>query len=88
MGIFLNLILLISFAVMPTTLFSSYVRPLAAFTLVLADPCTMYLTTMVISNCWTGLLDWITGQTFELKLCVSHDFHPIRCAELGHMFDD
>ena len=20
---------------------------------------------------WTGLLDWITGLTFELKLCVS-----------------
>ena len=36
---------------------------------------------------WTGLLDWITGLTFELKLCVSHDLHPIRCAELGHMFD-
>ena len=36
---------------------------------------------------WTGLLDWITGLTFELKLCVSRDLHPIRCAELGHMFD-
>ena len=35
----------------------------------------------------TGLLDWITGLTFELKLCVPHDLHPIRCAELGHMFD-
>ena len=32
---------------------------------------------------WTGLLDWITELTFELKLCVSHDLHPIRCAELG-----
>ena len=42
---------------------------------------------MVISNRWTGLLDWITGLTFELKLCVSHDQYPIRCAELGHMFD-
>ena len=38
-------------------------------------------------DCWTGLLDWITGLTFELKLCVSHDLHPIRCAELCHMFD-
>ena len=35
----------------------------------------------------TGLLDWITEQTFELKLRVSHDLHPIGCAELGHMFD-
>ena len=42
---------------------------------------------MAISNHWTGLLDWITELTFELKLCVSHDLHPIRCAELGHMFD-
>ena len=41
----------------------------------------------VVSNRWTGLLDWITGLTFDLKLCVSHDLHPIRCAELGHMFD-
>ena len=24
--------------------------------------------------------------TFELELCVPHDLHPIRCAELGHMF--
>ena len=32
----------------------------------------------------TGL---ITGMTFELKLCVPHDLHPIRCAELGHMFN-
>ena len=38
-------------------------------------------------DCWTGLLDWITGLTFELKLCVSHDLHPITCGELGHMFD-
>ena len=36
---------------------------------------------------WTGLLDWVTGLTFELKLCVPHDLHLIRCAELGHMFD-
>ena len=21
-------------------------------------------------DCWTGQLDWITGLTFELKLCV------------------
>ena len=35
---------------------------------------------------WIGLLDWIAGLTFELKLCVSHDLHSIRCAELGHMF--
>ena len=33
-----------------------------------------------------GLDHW-TGLTFELKLRVSHDLHPIRCAELGHMFD-
>ena len=33
------------------------------------------------------LLDWINGLTFELKWCVSHDLHPIKCAELGHMFD-
>ena len=25
---------------------------------------------MVVSNCWTGLLDWITGLTFELKMRV------------------
>ena len=36
---------------------------------------------------WTGLLDWITGLTFELKLCVSHDLNPIRYPELDHMFD-
>ena len=36
---------------------------------------------------WTGLLDWITGLTFELDLCVPHDLHPIRCAKLGHTFD-
>ena len=42
---------------------------------------------VVVSNRWTGLMDWITGLTFELKLCVSHDLHPIRCAELGRMFD-
>ena len=36
---------------------------------------------------WTGLLDWITGLTSELKLCVSHDLHPIRCAELGNTFN-
>ena len=36
---------------------------------------------------WTGLMDWITGLIFELKLCVSHDLHPIRCAKLSHMFD-
>ena len=29
---------------------------------------------------------YATGLTFELKLCVPHDLHPIRCAELGHMF--
>ena len=40
----------------------------------------------VVSNRWTGLLDWTTGLTFGLKLYVSHDLHPIRCAELGHMF--
>ena len=39
--------------------------------------------TMVVSNRWTGLLDWITGLTFELKLCVSHDLHPIRCTVNG-----
>ena len=38
-------------------------------------------------DCWTGSLDWITGLTFELKLCVLHDLHPIRCAELGRMFN-
>ena len=36
---------------------------------------------------WTGLLDWIITLTFEVKLCVSHDLHPIRRAELGHMFN-
>ena len=36
---------------------------------------------------WTGRMDWITGLTFVLKLCVPHDLHPIRCAELGHMID-
>ena len=36
---------------------------------------------------WTGLLDWITGLMFELKVSVSHDLNPIRCAELGHMFN-
>ena len=41
----------------------------------------------VVSNRWTGLMDWITGLTFELKLCVPHDLHPITCAELGHTFD-
>ena len=24
---------------------------------------------------WTGLLDWITGLIFELKLCVPHYLH-------------
>ena len=38
-------------------------------------------------DCWTGLLDWITGLSFELKLSVLHDLHPIKCAELGHMFN-
>ena len=33
-------------------------------------------------DCWTGLLDWPL-----LKLCVPHDLHPIRCAELGHLFN-
>ena len=32
---------------------------------------------------WTGVLDWITGLTFVLKLCVPHDLHPIRCAVNG-----
>ena len=32
---------------------------------------------------WTGLLNCITGLTFELDLWVSHDFHPIRCAVNG-----
>ena len=38
---------------------------------------------------WTGLLDWITELTltFELNLCVPHDFNLISCAEFGHMFD-
>ena len=36
---------------------------------------------------WTGLMDWITGLTFDFCLCVSHDLHPIKCAELGHMCD-
>ena len=35
------------------------------------------------SSLIAGLLDWITGLTFELKLCVSHDLHPIRCAVNG-----
>ena len=35
-------------------------------------------------DCWTGVLDCMT---FELKLRVPHDFHPIRCAEFSHMFD-
>ena len=36
---------------------------------------------------WTGSLDWTAGldhwMTFELNLCVSHDLHPIRCADDG-----
>ena len=28
---------------------------------------------------WTGLLDYITGLTFEFKLCVPHDLQPIMC---------
>ena len=38
---------------------------------------------------WTGLLlDWTaTGLIFQLKLCVSHNLHPIRCTELDHMFN-
>ena len=32
---------------------------------------------------WAGLLYWITGLTFELRLCVSHDLHPIKCAVNG-----
>ena len=43
------------------------------------------------NHCMDWIVDWIvhwiTGLTFELKLCVSHDLHPIKCAELGHMFD-
>ena len=38
-------------------------------------------------DCWTGSLDWTAGLTFKLKLCVSRNLHPIRYAELGHMFD-
>ena len=26
---------------------------------------------------WTGLLDWITGMTFEPKLCTPHDLHLV-----------
>ena len=33
----------------------------------------------VVSNHWTGLMDWITG----LNLFISHDLHPIKC----HKFD-
>ena len=33
----------------------------------------------------TGLLDWISGMTFELSLCVPHDIHPTRGAELSLM---
>ena len=32
---------------------------------------------------WIAGLDWITGLTFELKLCVSHDLHPIIWAVNG-----
>ena len=31
-------------------------------------------------DCWTGLMDWITG----LNLFVSHDFHPIKCHKFGY----
>ena len=30
------------------------------------------------SGLWTGLLDWITGQTFKVKLFLSCNFWPIR----------
>ena len=31
-------------------------------------------------DCWTGLMDWITG----LNLFISHDLHPIKCRKFGY----
>ena len=42
---------------------------------------------MLITELDCGLDQW-TGLTFELKLHVPDDLHPIKCAELSHMFNN
>ena len=37
-----------------------------------------------VLDCWTGLMDWITGLTIELNLFVSPDLWPIRRVERSH----
>ena len=53
------------------------------------SPCLADFLWLALSNqwtglgpdCWTGLLDWITG----FNLVTSHDFHPIKFAEFDYL---
>ena len=41
----------------------------------------------MVSNHWTGLLDWTAGLDYwitGLNLSISHDFHPIKCHKFGY----